>query len=85
MLLCMRDVSGLEAHACSVGSRSRFTGTRQSRFPNPPMVYRYLRFLPLLLSVFALLVFGGFAPDARAAEIAPSSRVDRRKNTKRFR
>ncbi len=72
MLLCMRDVSGPEAYACSVGSRSRFTGTRQSRFPNPPMVYRYLRFLPLLLSVFAVLSFGDFAPDTRAAEIAPA-------------
>ena len=36
------------------------------------MVYRYLRFLPLLLSVFAVLVFGGIAPDTRAAEIAPT-------------
>ena len=36
------------------------------------MVHRYLRFLPLLLSVCALLVLSGFATDARAAEIAPA-------------
>ncbi|MGH8094343.1 MAG: F0F1 ATP synthase subunit A [Chthoniobacterales bacterium] len=36
------------------------------------MVYRYLRFLLLLSGVFAALACGGFAPVARAAEIAPA-------------
>lgn len=70
MLFCMRDVSGLEAHACSVGNKSRPTGTRQRRFPNPRMRYRY--FLPLFLSLVALLAFGGLAAEASGAEIAPA-------------
>ena len=36
------------------------------------MVHRYLRLLPLLLSVLSLLVFGGFVPRANAAELAPA-------------
>jgi F-type H+-transporting ATPase subunit a len=36
------------------------------------MVHRYLRFLPLLLSVLALLAFGSFVPRADAAELAPA-------------
>lgn len=34
------------------------------------MVHRYFRQLPLLLSLFGLLIFGGFATDARAQETA---------------
>ena len=52
---------------------SRRTDNRKSRFPNPRMVHRYLRLLPLLLSVLALLAFGGFAPRANAAELALGS------------
>ena len=37
------------------------------------MVHRYLRLLPLLLSVLALLAFGSFVPGANAAELAPAS------------
>jgi F-type H+-transporting ATPase subunit a len=70
MLLCMREVSGLEAHVCSAGSGPRFSGTRPSRFPNRHMVDRYFRFLPLLLSVSAVLIFGAFASEAYAAESA---------------
>jgi F-type H+-transporting ATPase subunit a len=36
------------------------------------MVHRYFRLLPLLLSVFCLLAFSGFAGTANAAEIAPA-------------
>ena len=36
------------------------------------MVHRYLRLLPLLLSVLALLAFGGFVPRSNAAELAPA-------------
>ena len=36
------------------------------------MVHRYLRLLPLLLSVLTLLAFGGFVPRANAAELAPT-------------
>jgi len=36
------------------------------------MVHRYLRLLPLLLSVLALLAFGSFAPRTNAAELAPT-------------
>ena len=36
------------------------------------MVHRYLRLLPLLLSVLSLLVFGSFVPQANAAELAPA-------------
>ena len=36
------------------------------------MVHRYLRLLPLLLSVLALLAFGSFVPRANAAELAPA-------------
>ena len=55
-----------------VRSMSRRTDNRKSRFPNPRMVHRYLRLLPLLLSVLALLAFGGFVPRANAAELAPA-------------
>jgi hypothetical protein len=79
----MRDVSGLEAHACSVGNKSRPTGTRQRRFSNPRMRYRY--FLPLLLSLIALLAFGGLAADVSGAEIAPAAGSPSRwKSTKVF-
>jgi len=37
------------------------------------MIPRYFRFLPLLLSVAAVLIFGGFAPSAQAVEVAPTS------------
>ncbi len=38
------------------------------------MVHRYFRQLPLLLSLLGLLIFGGFASDARAQEtVAPES------------
>ena len=36
------------------------------------MVHRYLRLLPLLLSVLVLLAFGSFVPGANAAESAPA-------------
>ena len=36
------------------------------------MVHRYLRLLPLLLSVLTLLAFGSFVPRANAAELAPA-------------
>ena len=39
------------------------------------MVYRYLRFLPLLLSVFAAVGPRDFAPEAQAAEAAPVPEV----------
>ena len=39
------------------------------------MVYRYLRLLPLLLSVFAVLVLGDIAPEAQAAVAAPAPEV----------
>ncbi|HEY1582183.1 MAG TPA: F0F1 ATP synthase subunit A [Chthoniobacterales bacterium] len=73
----MRDVSGLEAHACSVGNMSRRTGDRQRRFPNPRMRHRHS--LPLLLSLAALLAFGGFASSAAAAELlpAPAQKVEK--------
>jgi F-type H+-transporting ATPase subunit a len=51
---------------------SRRTDKRESRFPNPRMFHRYFRLLPLLLSLFALLAFGGFVPRASAAELAPA-------------
>ena len=51
---------------------SRRTDNRKSRFPNPRMVHRYLRLLPLLLSVLTLLAFGSFVPRANAAELAPA-------------
>jgi F-type H+-transporting ATPase subunit a len=72
MLFCMRVVSGLEALACFVRTRSRLTGFRKRRFPTRPMVDRYFRLLPLLLSVFALVAFGGFASEARGKEISPA-------------
>jgi F-type H+-transporting ATPase subunit a len=36
------------------------------------MVHRYLRLLPLLLSILAVLAFGGFEPCANGAELAPA-------------
>jgi F-type H+-transporting ATPase subunit a len=61
----------LKAHAGS--GLSRFTGHRQCRFPNPQMIPRYFRFLPLLLSIIAMLSFGGFAAVAEAAEPGPAT------------
>ena len=43
------------------------------RFPNPSMLHRYFRLLPLLLSVFCLLACSNFAATVGAAEIAPAS------------
>jgi F-type H+-transporting ATPase subunit a len=73
MLFCMREVSGLVAHACSVGSMTRRTGPRQCRFSNPSMVDRYFRQSLLLSSLFGLLAFGGFSSAALAAEPAPAA------------
>ena len=36
------------------------------------MVHRYLRLLPLLLSILAVLAFGGFEPCANGAELEPA-------------
>jgi F-type H+-transporting ATPase subunit a len=73
----MRVVSGLEALACSVRGGSRRTGFRKRRFPTRSMVDRYFRLLPLLLGVFALVAFGGFASEARAEESAPGAAAER--------
>jgi len=72
MLFFMRVVSGLEAQD-SIWIQSRFTGTRQRCFPIQHMVQRYFRFLPLLLSLCALLATSGFAPTAQATEVAPAT------------
>ena len=80
MLFCMRDVSGLEAHACSVRDRSRLTGIRKRRFPDPPMVDRYFRLLPLLLSVFAPRRFRRFrlrSARRRRSRPAPSATAEK--------
>jgi F-type H+-transporting ATPase subunit a len=37
------------------------------------MIPRYFRFLPLLLSIAAVLIFGGFVPRAQAAQAAPTA------------
>ena len=51
---------------------SRRTDNRKSRFPNPRMVHRYLRLLPLLLSILAVLAFGVVEPSVNGAELAPA-------------
>ncbi len=72
MLFFMRVVSGLEAQGF-IWIQSRFTGTRQRCFPTQQMVQRYFRFLPLLLSLCALLATSGFASTAHASTVAPAT------------
>ena len=62
MLFCMRDVSGPDAPACSVGDMSSFNGDPERRFPNPPMRHRCFHFLPVLLLI-VILFGGGIAVD----------------------